>query len=487
MTPIQNTTHDESPVAGPLRLDGATVVDVRDGTLSPNRSILIDGGRIAAITPTENSSSEQRSSLRVIDVHGKFVLPGYNDMHTHTLDRNDPSGDLALMLVNGITGFRQMGGSPQLLAQRHAGTLPVGRDAPAVLAMPGGGLTPINANSTASAIAEIRRQKENGADFIKVIVVGPEVFFAAIAEAKRIGLPIVGHLQPGVDAAEASRAGFASIEHLGPGDSLWISCSTDESALRAAAAQSPAFKAPPIKIPFLDKLAAPLLRKYLVNPAAHTKAKDIARLQQAFDTFDEAKCLALAARFVADECWQVPTLTRLRTQELADSPEYPIDPNLRYVPRERVREWQQVSDRFHARPATPRDTLHAAYQHQLALTKVLAEAGVDMMTGTDDGGWQVPGFALHNEFDELAVAGLSPQKILQMATLNSARFLGSTGTAGTVAVGKNADLVLLDADPFASVQNLHRIIGVVRAGNYYSRDDLDTLSARVEAGRGYLR
>ncbi len=58
---------------------------------------------------------------------------------------------------------------------------------------------------------------------------------------------------------------------------------------------------------------------------------------------------------------------------------------------------------------------------------------------------------------------------------------------GSVAVGKNADLVLLDANPVESVQNLHRISGVVRAGCYYSRRDLDALRSRVQAGHGYLR
>jgi imidazolonepropionase-like amidohydrolase len=57
---------------------------------------------------------------------------------------------------------------------------------------------------------------------------------------------------------------------------------------------------------------------------------------------------------------------------------------------------------------------------------------------------------------------------------------------GTVQVGKNADLVLLDANPIESVQNLSRIHGVVRAGSYFSRIDLNAQKARVEAGQGRL-
>jgi imidazolonepropionase-like amidohydrolase len=102
-----------------------------------------------------------------------------------------------------------------------------------------------------------------------------------------------------------------------------------------------------------------------------------------------------------------------------------------------------------------------------------------MMVGTDGGG-QAPGQSIHQEFDELAKAGLASFKILQMTTLNPAQFLGRTGTMGSIDVGKNADIVLLDGNPVESVQNLHSISGVVRAGFYYSHADLDALRARAK-------
>jgi imidazolonepropionase-like amidohydrolase len=91
------------------------------------------------------------------------------------------------------------------------------------------------------------------------------------------------------------------------------------------------------------------------------------------------------------------------------------------------------------------------------------------------------------EFDELAKAGLSPLTILQMTTRYPAIFLGRAAHMGSVVAGGDADLVLLDANPLADVQNKHRIVGVVRARIYHSRQDLDALAARVAAGHGYLR
>jgi imidazolonepropionase-like amidohydrolase len=103
-----------------------------------------------------------------------------------------------------------------------------------------------------------------------------------------------------------------------------------------------------------------------------------------------------------------------------------------------------------------------------------------MVAGSDTGGqWDIAGFSLHQDFDLLAAGRISPLKVLQMTTLNAAKFLGREGVMGSVAAGKDADLVLLDGNPISSVSNLHRIAGVVRFGKFYSRADLDALLEEV--------
>ena len=85
-----------------------------------------------------------------------------------------------------------------------------------------------------------------------------------------------------------------------------------------------------------------------------------------------------------------------------------------------------------------------------------------------------------------AEAGLSPVAILQMTTLNGAKFLNREAKMGTVEVGKDANLALLDANPIASPQNLQKIFDVVRAGTFYSQDALTEMkkaSAEVKPRR----
>jgi imidazolonepropionase-like amidohydrolase len=223
-----------------LAFTGVTIVDTHDGHQSAVMTIVIEGGKIAKIERSERIVAT--GAANTIDARGKFVVPGYLDMHCHPLGSRDDEGSLNMMLAYGITGVRQMSGSPDMLAARRDGRLIPTEAAPALLGMPGMILTPMNAASPDAAATEIRRQKEAGADFIKVVMVPPPTFFAALEEAKRVGLPFAGHIPPGIDVAEATQQGMFAIEHL---HGSLEACSTEKEALRRAAGDG-APRLPPV-------------------------------------------------------------------------------------------------------------------------------------------------------------------------------------------------------------------------------------------------
>jgi hypothetical protein len=293
-------------------------------------------------------------------------------------------------------------------------------------------------------------------------------------EAKRVGLPFEGHLPPGVDAVEAVNAGYRSIEHLGPGAAILTDCSTQQAALDRETAGHPLKKPPPIP----DFLVQLFLHKLVLDPLLAEIFFDgntLSRMQRIVDSFDETKCRSVAAAIAKSGSWQVPTLIRIRTSNFADASEFRNDANFKYVSAGVRKEWVDVSDNF-SKKITPAQkvTIQRFWELQLKLIRMLDEAGVPMMTGTDSaGGAIVAGFSLHQEFALLAQAGLSPLKILQMTTLNPARFFDGEATMGSVEVGRDADLVLLDANPIESSLNLDRINAVVRNGAFYSREALD--------------
>jgi imidazolonepropionase-like amidohydrolase len=108
-----------------------------------------------------------------------------------------------------------------------------------------------------------------------------------------------------------------------------------------------------------------------------------------------------------------------------------------------------------------------------AFVRDFQASGGMLLTGTDMSPW--PGAGLHEELRLLVDAGLSPLAALQAATGNSARALGWDGRTGAIAVGLDADLVLLDADPLRDIANTTRIRAVVRAGHLLDRAALDRL------------
>lgn len=108
-----------------------------------------------------------------------------------------------------------------------------------------------------------------------------------------------------------------------------------------------------------------------------------------------------------------------------------------------------------------------------------------MLTGSDVSGsaWEVPGYSLHQEFDELSRAGLSPARILRMATADAADFLHRADHSGTIAEGYDADLLLLTADPTAAAANLHTVDAVFRAGHHHTATALKSLRDQVATAR----
>lgn len=455
---------------------GVTIVNTTDGTLQRDMLVFVENGKIDAITLAAGFVADR--STRVIDARGKFMIPGYNDLHAHPLGSSDPEGSLTLLLANGVTGFREMGAWNDMLERRRAGTL-ISSTAPELLELAGEGINPGNVPTPEAAAALVQSQTRRGADFIKVLDYTPAIFDAVVAECKRVNMRFMGHLSPTVDVREAARVGMSTIEHMGPRDSILLGCSTEEVALRpqpgllGAASSRPSVPAGPAP--------ADVIARSIANPVVRTTVAELARYRRVIDTYSEDRMHDLAAHFVAARTCLVPTLIRARTMQVGDDPRYRNDPNLQYIPVQTKAMWESVSLEFSKTFSDDqRRTMRDLYELSARIVKPFKRAGIPMMAGSDlAGGFVVAGFGLHEEFDLLEQAGLSPLEVLQMTTLDGARFLAREATMGSVAVGKNANLLLLDANPIANVQNLHRIFGVVRAGTYHPSATLASMKYRT--------
>jgi len=438
--------HSQTTIA----ITHVTIIDVTGKPTQPDMTVIIEGGRIAEIG--RSGQLKAPKGARVIDAPRKYLIPGLWDMHVHMVFGDwlpkDEKVILPLFVANGVTGVRDMGGDLEVLrdwrSRIEAGRLLGPR---MVIAGPmlDGPVPRFPSSAPIKDAADGRKTvddlKRSGVDFIKIQSLIPrDGYFAAADEAKRLGLPFVGHVPDAVRAVEASNAGQKSIEHL---TGVFEGCSPVEDEL---------MKGP--KGP--GKFVA---------------------------TYDEARADKLAALFAKNQTWQVPTLVWEHGQWLIDERDFRDDPLTKYAPAAwEKRTWPMFTrDILKDMDTDPAPVRERFVQMELEMVNKLHRAGVPFMAGTDTaaGVHVFPGFSLHEELGFFVKAGFTPLEALQTATLNPAEFLGRVADTGTVDRGKRADLVLLDANPLADIHNTQKINAVVLNGRFFSRKELDEMLRNI--------
>jgi hypothetical protein len=105
----------------------------------------------------------------------------------------------------------------------------------------------------------------------------------------------------------------------------------------------------------------------------------------------------------------------------------------------------------------------ASLDKMIKMVKMMHDAGVTIVPGTDD----FPGFALHRELELYAQAGIANQDIIKAATITSAKVAGKDDEVGTIAVGKKANLILIDGDPLKNISDVRKVELTIKNGNLY--------------------
>jgi imidazolonepropionase-like amidohydrolase len=199
-----------------------TVIDATGAPPQPDMNVIITGDRIRMVGRT--GKVRIPSNAEVIDGTGKFLIPGLWDMHVHLTYYGEAA--LPMLVANGVTGVRDMGGDLVGIdrwREEISGGARIGPriirggpfvDGPKKMNTFRSSITNVITNQ-ADARAIVRTLKGRGVDFIKAHSRIPRAAYLALAdEARKQGLAFVGHLPPGVTAAEASDAGVKSIEHI---------------------------------------------------------------------------------------------------------------------------------------------------------------------------------------------------------------------------------------------------------------------------------
>jgi imidazolonepropionase-like amidohydrolase len=436
-----------------LVITNVTVVNA-DGPARANQTIVMRGNLIEQVGDA-NTLPVPRGA-RVVDARGRYVIPGLWDMHVHTVARGSPTHFVEVLVANGITGVRDMGDDLSALRARRESIAAGNTIGPDILyggRIDGPGPRPpyaLGVATPAEVPAAFDSLQRASVGFVKVpSSLTRELYDAIVREARRRGLPFAGHVPYGVTLDQAVAAGQASIEHE---DDVMAACGKEELSIKQRIADAQQSDDPRVIGPVMRAAAAAL------RAAA-----------------DPVRCAELARTLARSRTWFTPTLAVYQPHVRGFDSATVNDSSLVYVPTAVRRNW-----RARLQGRTPEDFAAVRAYHDLALTGAWHRAGVRILAGTDTPlPYLVPGVSLHDELELLTKAGLSPQAALWSATLGPAQFFGIADRHGTIAKGRSATFVLLDADPLADIRNTRKIHAVVLRGRLLDRNDLDNLLARA--------
>ena len=421
-----------------------TVIDGTGAEPRPDQTVLINGDKIGAIGPSAKLKVPKRA--RLIDGTGKYLLPGFWDLHVH-LHFGTPEV-LPVFVANGITGIReldtQMPEIDSIRARAHSGSLlaprivAAGKMIEAVEIKPFLTQAPkivadafladrIFIKDTAEAGATVRQLAALKPDLLKHHnAVKRDVYFAVLDEARKAGLPVAGHFPIGekVTLREVAEGGQASIEHLG-----WPGVSADFKAMTPAGQDSLVAIVKGSGLAFVPTL--------VVGDFASGGTADADSIRFAQSRQDPR------ARYITAPMWEV---------------------------------WDGMI-KIMAMYRKSGEMSQFNFPDEIALLRRFHQAGVPILPGTDfTVQFLFPGTSAQEEVAELVrQVGMTPHEAIQAASRRSAEFVGLGAETGTIVTGKSADLFLVDADPLADITNTQRIVGVARQGGFFDRAQLDSL------------
>jgi enamidase len=442
--PVKAFVAVDAPV---VVLTNARVIDGTGAAPRANQTIVIENGNIADLG--DSGRVQIPGGATVIDLAGKSVIPGLVMVHEHLYYPTGPGvyGQLGesfsrLYLAGGVTTMRTGGNvngfmdlNLKRLVERGARAGPaIDATAPYVNG-PNTFVQMHTINSADEARRHVAYWADVGATSVKAYMqISRAGLAATIDEAHKRGMKVTGHLCS-VTYAEAADLGIDNLEH-------GFLAATDFVA---------------------DKEAD-------VCPGQRPGQESIVALDA-----DGAAFQRLIEKLVEKRVALTSTLTVFETF----TPGRPLPPGLDVLT-------PQLKQRFEETHATVAKNAQSIYvklfPKALALERAFVRAGGLLVAGTDPtgSGGVIPGYSNQRQIELLVEAGLSPVEAIAIGTLNGARYLGRAARVGSIAKGKQADLVVVNGDPSTNIADIRKVETVFRQGMGFNP------AALIDSVRGFV-
>ena len=445
-----------------LLIRHATIVDVASGRTIADQAVVIAGDTIRSVGP-DRSVARSYTARRSVDATGKFVMPGLWDMHVHFGGGPDLIEEnmnlLPLYVASGVTTVRDCAAdiSPSVLAWRSE--VARGRLIGPRIFTSGPkleGYKPIwkgtiEVGTPAEVNAALDRLEAMQADFVKITdnTLKPDIFLYAVKEAKRRGKKTSAHTPYALTILQAADAGLSSIEHV-------------EYLIKAGSPKE-----------------AQIGAEYAAGKLTYGQASD------AFvDTFDKNYAVGVYRELAKRHIAVTPTLNMGRILAYLDREDHSKDRPLAYIGPGLRKTYDWRVERAAKATAEQVAARHKEYELSKQVMPMLVAAGIPILAGTDAGylnSFNYPGEGLHEELERYVESGLTPQQALISATITGPAFLGHGDRYGSIATGKMADILVLDANPMKDVKATRAIRGVLLHGKWMDRTALDRLLMEAKA------
>lgn len=416
---------------GPLVIRHAAVFDAEARTLHRGWSVAIDGDRITATGPDARVPAPK--GAEVIDARGQTLLPGLWDMHVHITSQTDGLLDL----MAGVTTVRDMGDDMDTL-KRLSERFDRGElNGPHILKAglidgtgPFQGPTKVLVSNADEMLAAVKMFADAGYPQIKLYSsVKPELVPVAVQAAHARGMRVSGHVPAGMTMRQAVDAGYDEVQHA----NFWVlNFMSPEIVARTNTPSR--FSDAYIHGREID-LGSPEVKDFIAFLAAHHTVVD-------------------------------PTLVTFETMFTG-------------VKGQQIKSYQPYADRLPpgmlrgglsgGRGKTPeeRAAYTESYRRMMQMLKLLHDAGVPVVNGTDGGALDYTReLVLHVE------SGMQPADVLYDSTLGSARVMKLDAQTGSIAPGKRADLVLVEGDPTADISAVRNTRLVIKDGRLFDPEAL---------------
>lgn len=395
-----------------------------------DQTVVVTKDRITGVGPS--AAAKVPAGATTIDGRGKFLMPGLAELHGHIPPPTAPKtfvDDVLFMYVAaGVTTVRGMQGAPGQLELREAAKR--GDLVAPTLYLAGPQFGGNAVKSPDEAVARVRQQKTEGWDLLKVQTgLSVETYDAMARTAKEVGIRFGGHVPAAVGVPHALEMGQETIDHI------------DGYAEH------------------LDGGTKPVDEKGVQDLVARTKTAGA----------------VIVPTLVVWETLRGPVTLESRTSL----------PELRYMPRPQVEQWTKALDTRLKKPDLNRDEAKQYIDNRMRIFKALYDGGVTILLGSDaPQQFNVPGFSIHHEMKRMVEGGMSVYDVIRSGSAGVGEHFKAQDQFGTIAPGTRADLILLDANPLQSLDNIVKRSGVMVRGRWLPESALQSRLSEIAARAG---